>query len=56
MSGVNVHIDTSNSRDSIYHASLDFTLNTCGRYMFFRVNFPDGSCGFPFYDIQFPPF
>ncbi|KAJ0703132.1 hypothetical protein HanPI659440_Chr14g0547541 [Helianthus annuus] len=31
MSGVNVHIDTSNSRDSIYRASVDFTLNTCGR-------------------------
>ncbi|KAI7729899.1 hypothetical protein M8C21_012932, partial [Ambrosia artemisiifolia] len=31
MSGVNVVIDTSNSRDSIYRASVDFTLNTCGR-------------------------
>ncbi|KAJ0507864.1 hypothetical protein HanRHA438_Chr11g0487591 [Helianthus annuus] len=31
MSGVNVHIDTSNPRDSIYGASVDFTLNTCGR-------------------------
>ncbi|KAK1411078.1 hypothetical protein QVD17_37622 [Tagetes erecta] len=30
MSGVNVVIDTSNSRDSIYRASVDFTLNTCG--------------------------
>ncbi|KAJ0838625.1 hypothetical protein HanPSC8_Chr14g0597021 [Helianthus annuus] len=56
MSGVNVHIDTSNPRDSIYGASVDFTLNTCGWYIFFRFNFSDGSCGLPFYDIQSPPF
>lgn len=31
MSGVKVFIDNSNSRDSIYRASVDFTLNTCGR-------------------------
>ncbi|KVI08282.1 uncharacterized protein LOC112526727 [Cynara cardunculus var. scolymus] len=31
MSGVRVSIDTPNSRDSIYRASVDFTLNTCGR-------------------------
>ncbi|KAI3723372.1 hypothetical protein L2E82_34894 [Cichorium intybus] len=31
MSGVKVFIDTQNSRDSIYRASVDFTLNTCGR-------------------------
>ncbi|XP_071736548.1 uncharacterized protein [Rutidosis leptorrhynchoides] len=31
MSGVKVFIDTNNSRDSIYRASVDFTLNTCGR-------------------------
>lgn len=29
MSGVRVFIDTSNSRDSIYRASVDFTINTC---------------------------
>ncbi|KAL4578367.1 hypothetical protein LXL04_014489 [Taraxacum kok-saghyz] len=31
MSGVKVSIDTPNSRDSIYRASVDFTLNTCSR-------------------------
>ncbi|PWA56410.1 hypothetical protein CTI12_AA416430 [Artemisia annua] len=29
MSGVRVYIDTGNSRDSIYRASVDFTINTC---------------------------